>query len=166
MGKEEKTKCPKCGFLNLKGSKKCGKCGSVLVTETKSCPRCARKNKSDVKKCVHCGYHFKSNRKMVLQNFIVSLFIVFFLGILLTLEFTGIVRHIDRGFKVVAALLILVILYTTIHYGSKEIVQYGDKPDLHLEKEKFSKMKRISNIAIIVGGILVGILLIYFYCFR
>lgn len=165
MEKEEKIKCPNCGFSNLKNSKKCGKCGTIFG-KTKSCPRCARKNKIDVKKCTYCGYHFKSNRKMVIQNLIISVFIVLVLGILLTLELTGVVRHIDRGFKIVAILLIVFILYTTIHYGAKEVISYGDKPDLHLEKEKFSKMKMISNIAIIVGGILIAILLIYFYFFR
>lgn len=166
MQKDEHIKCFKCGFMNVKGSKKCGRCGTLLKVETKSCPRCAKKNKKEVKKCVNCGYRFKTNKRMITTNFFISLFIVVFLSILLALELTGIVKNIDIGFKILAVVIIIVIFYTTLNYGSKNIIDYSNKVDIKLDTEKFIKMRRFSNISIIVGGIIVGIILIYFFVLK
>ncbi len=165
MHTEEKIKCHNCGFLNINGSKKCGRCGAVLK-KTKSCPRCAKRNKLEAKKCINCGYYFKSNKKIIIKNFLISLFIVAFLSILLALELTGIVENIDIALKICAVIVVILIFYTAINYGSKSVVDYSNKVDIKLDKERYNKMRKINNISIIVGGIIVGVILIYFFVIK
>lgn len=159
----EKIKCSKCGFLNVKGSSKCAKCGNVIKNYV-SCPKCAKKNKVNAKICVNCGYKFRQKKKSLLINLVISLLIVAFLFLLLTLEFTNVVSNITKGFKFISVILIFILLYTSINYGKKEITNYTAEEELIDDNKKVKKMKTFSNIMIVIGAIIVFVFLVY-YCF-
>ena len=49
MSSSKKEKCPKCGFMNIEGTKKCTKCHCNLDKKRKSCPKCAKYNDIEAK---------------------------------------------------------------------------------------------------------------------
>lgn len=163
----KKIKCSKCGFSNVLGTKKCVKCKTKLEIPTKSCPKCAKINKKDVNKCVSCGYKFNGRKRGMLANLIISLVIVGILIFLVVLEHNGVVSSITKGLKVLSLLFVVYIVYSSLSYGSKEIANYESaEKDLIKENKKFSKMKKISNIAVVIGALIVFAILIYFYFFK
>ena len=62
--------------------------------------------------------------------------------------------------------MILAILVNTLTYGSKDKINYTAEDEMLYDYKKFNGMKRFISIAIIVGGILAIIYLIYYYIFR
>jgi len=86
---------------------------------------------------------------------------------LVVLEHNGVVSSITKGLKVLSLLFVVYIVYSSLSYGSKEIANYESaEKDLIKENKKFSKMKKISNIAVVIGALIVFIILIYFYFFK
>ncbi len=163
----KKIKCSKCGFSNVLGTKKCVKCNSRLELPTISCPKCAKINKNTVEKCVNCGYKFHGKKRGMLANLIISLIIVGILVVLTILEHNGVVSSITKGLKVLSLLFVVYIVYSSLSYGSKEITNYeGVEKELIKDNKKISKMKKISNIAVVLGGFIVLAIVIYFYFFK
>ncbi len=162
----EKIKCPKCGFENVKGTRKCIKC-KAEIRLTKSCPKCAKRNKLDAIKCVNCGYNFnkKSNLKNLIFNLIISLILIVILSLLVYFEHKGVVNNISNIFKIVAVLFIFLLLYRTVNYGSKDINKFSAEEEI-LDDSKFVLLRKISNIAIVIGTIGVTAFLIYYYFIR
>lgn len=163
----KKIKCSKCGFSNVLGTKRCVKCNARLEMPTISCPKCAKINEKSVSKCVSCGYKFNGKKRGMLANLIISLVIVGVLITLVVLEHNGMVSNITKGLKVLSLLFIVYIVYSSLSYGSKEIASYESvEKDLIKDNKKISKMKRISNIAVVIGAFIVLAILIYFYFFK
>lgn len=161
MSNKSDLKCPNCGFSNHEGSRKCGKCGQ-LIKKYKSCPKCAKKNKLEAKKCVNCGYRFISNKHLVINNIIFSVFLILFLYFIVLLDFDFMKNEIGLFFRIIAIVLICFILYKTFNYGSKEIVDYGKNVDIKLDKKRYDELKKVSIISIISGTIVIIVILIYF----
>lgn len=163
----KKVKCSNCGFDNVLGTKKCVKCNTMLKTNKKSCPKCAKINDIGALKCVSCGYKFKGKKRGMLANLIISFIIVAVLITLSVLEHKGIVSYITKGLKALSLLFIVYIVYSSLSYGSKDIANYkGAEKEMIKENKKFTKMKRISNIAVILGGFIVLGIVIYYYFFK
>lgn len=156
----EKIKCSKCGFENVKGTNVCAKCKAPLVA-TKSCPKCAKKNKLDATRCVKCGYKF-GKRKSIWFNLIVSILLVLVLSFMAYYEYRGAINNINSIFKILAVIFIFALLYGTINYGKGEIIKFSAEQEM-MDNEKFDLLRKISNIAIVIGTILVVGFLIYYY---
>lgn len=160
----KKVKCSKCGFENVAGTYKCIKCKTPL-DKTKSCPRCAKRNKIENKKCENCGYKFGRKRGTLLFNLVVSILLVVVLSLLVYFEHNGIVNNFNSALKVLSGLFICLLLYGTVNYGRKEINKFNAEEEF-VDEEKFHKMKKISNITIVIGTIVVVGFLIYYYFIR
>ena len=159
--KIEKVKCSKCGFENIKGTKVCIKCKTPLA-KTKSCPKCAKRNKIDAVRCDKCGYKFNRKKKSIWFNLIISTLLVIVLALMVYYEHSGAVNNISNVLKILAALFIFSLLYGTINYGKSDIIKFSAEEEM-MDNEKFALLKKISNIAIIVGTVLVVGFLIYYY---
>ena len=156
-----KVKCHKCGFENVKGTFRCIKCKTPL-SETKSCPKCAKRNKVDAVRCCSCGYKFNKKRRSVFFNLIVSILLVVVLALMVYFKHSGAVSNINSILKIVATLSVFGLLYGTINYGKSEVVKFSAEEEM-MDNEKFELLKKISNIAIIIGTILAVGFLIYYY---
>ena len=77
-------------------------------------------------------------------------------------EHSGAVNNISNVLKILAALFIFSLLYGTINYGKSDIIKFSAEEEM-MDNEKFALLKKISNIAIIVGTVLVVGFLIYYY---
>ena len=160
----EKVKCGNCGFLNIKGTRKCVKCNMELK-QTKTCPKCAKRNKIDAVKCVNCNYKFSKvnrNKKNLLFNLLVSFLLVIILSLLIYFEHTRTLSSVKNILKIVAVIFIFGLLYRTINYGAKDINKFSAEEEI-LDDSRFDLLRKISNIAIIIGTIIVIIFLIYYY---
>ena len=155
-----KVKCRKCGFENVKGTFRCIKCKTPL-SETKSCPKCARRNKIDAVICSKCGYKFGKKRS-IWFNLIISIFLVIILSLMVYFKHVGTVNNISNILKILAAILICGLLYGTVNYGKNDIIKFSAEEEM-IDNEKFNLLRKISNIAIIIGTILVVGFLIYYY---
>ncbi len=162
MEEIKKIKCKSCGYVNILGTKKCVRCKKRLEQVTKSCPKCAKKNILEVTRCVKCGYRFDKKKKSVLFNFLLSISLVIILFLLLFLDKKGLVGNLNKGFKVLACFLVLGIICSIFLYGRKDIVSYHKENEFVKEDKRINKLKIASNLAIILGGILVFVLLLYF----
>lgn len=166
MEEVKKVKCSNCGFSNVLGAKKCIKCNAKLKAVTKSCPRCAKKNDINNNKCVSCGYNFNKKRRSVWFNLIISMLLVIVLCSLLALKKMDTLNGITNILKVLAILFIVYLVYSTLTYGSKEIANYDKEKELVKENKNISKMKKYSNVAIVIGTIIILGIAIYFCIFK
>ena len=78
----------------------------------------------------------------------------------------GVYKNFNLVLKVFSGFMIFAILVNTLTYGSKDKINYTAEDEMLYDYKKFNGMKRLSSIAIIVGGILAIIYLIYYYIFR
>lgn len=160
----KKVKCSKCGFLNVSGTEVCVKCKTPLK-KTRSCPRCAKKNKIENDRCENCGYKFGRKRGTILFNLIISLLLVGVLSLLVYFKHNGAVSNFSNGLKVLSGLFICLLLYGTINYGRKDINKFSAEEEF-VDNDRFDLLKKISNIAIIIGTIVVVCFLLYYYFIR
>lgn len=160
----EQIKCPKCGFMNLKLTKKCTKCKQSLDDMTKSCPKCGKIKKKDTIRC-DCGFNFNKKRRSLLGNIIIAVIIMVLLFVVLKIN-DGILEEFNFGLKVILIFAVVVMFIKTIFNFGDDVVSYSAETEIVENSKSLSKMKKISNIAIIVGGIAVAIFLICYYCFR
>lgn len=166
MDNVKQIKCPKCGFLNMKGTRTCSKCHTNIDSYRKSCPKCGKINANNVKRCVSCKYNFMKKRKSIWFYLIISLIFMVVLFLLVYFCKDGFYKKFNLVLKVFSGFMILAILVNTLTYGSKDKINYTAEDEMLYDYKKFNGMKRFSSIAIIVGGILAIIYLIYYYIFR
>lgn len=166
MKRNEVTKCPYCGFLNIKGTRKCSKCRKDIDNLRKSCPKCGKINYNNVKLCVRCKYDFTSKKRTIWFNLIISIFLVAILSLLVFFDKEGIVQKFNLALKVIAGFIIFVIFVKTLTYGEKDKIKYSAEEEIVDEHKNLNVMKRWSNVAIVLGGILVLGFLIYYYFIR
>ncbi len=157
----EKIKCHKCGFENIKGTTKCVKCHAFL-SETKSCPKCAKKNKIEAIRCSKCGYKFNVKRKSIWFNLILSILLVIVLALIVYFNHVGTFNNISNVLKIFATLFIFCLIYGTINYGKNDIIKFSAEEEF-VDNEKFNLLRKISNVAIVIGTILIVCFLIYYY---
>lgn len=155
------VECPKCHTKNVKGSLKCAKCKSYIVP-MKSCPRCAKVNDASNVKCSRCGFKFKRKRRPIWVNLVISLLLLVILCILVYLDKEGIVRNISKTVKILAVLLVVSIFIYTLNYGSKDVMKYSAEEEISANP-KFEKMRKIANIAVIVGIIIAFVFICCYY---
>lgn len=161
MEKEVKmAKCSKCGFENVYGTKLCYRCHEPLQGMI-SCPRCAKKNEEGTKKCVRCGYSFTRKKRSIWFNLIAAGILVIVLSILLVLGYTGFIKKVKIGFRVLAIVMVALIFFLTFNYGKKDVVSY--EMEEKVENPTLQLLKRISNIAVIIGFILAFIFICFYY---
>lgn len=166
MNKKEQVKCPYCGFINIKGTRKCSKCKKNIDTLRKSCPKCGKINYNNVKLCVRCKYDFSKKNRPIVVNFIVSLLLIVVLSLLVFFDKEGIVEKFSLLLKVLAGFFIFILIVKVFTYGEKDILNYSAEEEIVDNHKRFINMKKWSNIAIIIGGILILIFLIYYYFIR
>jgi len=166
MQELKKIKCQKCGTSNIYGAKYCCKCQEKLKDGYKTCPRCAKKNHFKAEKCINCGFKFahqKSNSKSILINLFISIIIMLLLWLLVFLNKNGVVSNINKLLKILSSIMIIVLLISSINYNFKDKINYDNESEIKNKKEISSIMKYKSNIAIVIGSVIVLIILIYFY---
>ncbi len=166
MDKKNQIKCPHCGFLNIKGTRKCSKCKRDIDNLRKSCPKCGKINYNNVKLCVRCKYDFTKKRKSIWFNLLISVLLVIVLCLLVYFDKEGIVQKFSLLLKVLAGFGIFVVFVKTLTYGEKDKINYSAEEEIVENHKLFHNMKRWSNIAIVIGGILVLGFLIYYYFIR
>lgn len=166
MEKQEQIKCPHCGFKNIKGTRKCSKCRKDIDNLRKSCPKCGKINYNNVKLCVRCKYDFTKKKRTIWFNLLISLLLVGILCLLVYFDKEGIVKKFSLALKVLAGFAIFVVFVKTLTYGEKDKISYSAEEEIIEDHKTFNIMKRWSNIAIIIGGILVLGFLIYYYFIR
>ncbi len=159
----KQIKCPKCGFMNIKGTKKCTKCHHSIDNLRKSCPKCGKINSSSVRYCTDCKYDFEKKRKSIWVNVAISSFIVIILFLLVFLGKESLVKKFNMGLSVLAGFALFVLVIRMFFSDSKQVVNYSAEEEMQDNNNVIVKMKKISNIAIIIGGILVLGFLIYYY---
>jgi len=156
----KKVKCSKCGFENIYGTKYCYRCHEALKGMI-SCPRCAKKNEEEAKKCSRCGYSFTRKKKSILFYLGMAILLVGVLFVFLALGYTGVIKKVKTAFRVASILMVILIFLVTFNYGKKDIVSYEME-----EKVKNSTLlflKKISNIAVIIGFVLAFIFICFYY---
>lgn len=164
MKEVETIKCPKCGTIVIKGTKKCIKCHNNLNTEQKSCPKCAKRNDINNKRCDNCGFNFNRKPHSIIFNVIISVLLVVVLFILVNLEYSGVVKSINLGFKIIAAIFVLFLIYSNINKGYKNVIKYESHEEINKEMaEKLDRMKKLSSALIIVAGAIITIVLFVVY---
>jgi hypothetical protein len=77
-----------------------------------------------------------------------------------------IVEKFSLGLKVLSGFVIFVIFVKSLTYGEKDKIKYSAEEEILGEQKNLYIMKRWSNIAVIIGGILVLGFLIYYYFIR
>ena len=162
MGTKYKTiKCNKCGFQNVKQATKCKKCGNELKTTLKTCPKCAKRNDIKVDKCVSCGYDFNKKDVPIRVNLVITLVFIAICVILLLLDKESIVEKFNKILKILAIFMIVLIVFNTLTYGKKDIVQLpGDENDSI--NNRFSFLRGRTLILIIVSVLIaLGVIIWY-----
>lgn len=163
MEEFEQIKCKNCGFVNIKGTKTCSRCHTNVDSARKSCPRCGKVNANNVKKCVNCRFDFTKKRKSIFFYLVLSLLIVGVLLLLTYLDYESIVDKFSFGLRVIAGFIVFAIVLNIFTYGSKDKINYAAEDEMIDNHKKLDKMKKFSNIAVIIGGIIVFIVLIVYY---
>lgn len=166
MEKKEQMKCPYCGFTNIKGTRKCYKCRKDIDSYRKSCPKCGKVNSNNVKLCVRCKYDFTKKKRTIWFNLIISVLLVIFLCLLVYFDKEGIVKNFSMALKVLAGFAIFVVFVKTLTYGEKDKINYSAEDEILDDHKIFNIMRRWSNLAIVVGAIIILVFLIYYYIFR
>lgn len=159
----KQVKCPKCGFMNIKGTKKCTKCHHNIDSLRKSCPKCGKINSSSVRYCVDCKYDFEKKRKSIWFNLAISSFIVIILCLLVFFGKESIVKKFNLGLSVLAGFALFVLIIRMFFSNSKQVVNYSAEDEMSENNGIIAKMKKFSNIAIVIGAIFVLVFLIYYY---
>ena len=162
----KQIKCPKCGFINIKGTKKCTKCRHDIDNTRKSCPKCGKINYNNVKYCVSCKYNFEKKRKSIWFNLLISIFIVVVLCLLAFFGKEAIVEKFSLGLSVLAGFALFVLVVRMFSFGKNETINYSAEEEMQDNNKSIAKMKKLSNVAVVIGGILVFIFLIYYYFIR
>jgi len=152
-------KCPKCGAMNLEIAKKCYKCKKELK-ETKTCPRCARKNEVNAKRCVSCGFNFNRKKISIWVYLAFSLVLMGVLFLCLYLNKTGVIKRIGIGFRVIAALIVVGVLYAAFTTRKEETLKFDAEDVIKEGNIGLKRMKAASIIAVIIGTLAAGIFVI------
>ncbi len=166
MEKKEYVKCPRCGFENIKGTKKCSKCKKDIDSIRKSCPKCGKINANNVKRCGNCKYDFAKKKRSIWFNLLISILIIGILCLLVYLDKEGLVKKFSLALKVLAGFSVFVIFIKFLTYGKNDIINYTAEDEILDNQKSLNIMRRWSNIAIIMGGLLVLGFLIYYYFIR
>lgn len=166
MAKKEIMICPYCGFENIKGTRRCSKCRKDIDNLRKSCPRCGKINYNNVKYCIRCKYDFTKKKRTIWFNLLISLLLIAVLSLLVFFGKEEIVQKFSLALKVLSGFIIFVIFVRTLTYGEKDKIKYSAEEEIVDDQKNLSIMKRWSNIAIILGGIIVLGFLIYYYFIR
>lgn len=159
----DKIKCNNCGFINIKGTRICTKCGTNIDVYKKSCPRCGKVNSNNVKRCVRCNFDFMKKKKTIWFYLLISCFIMLLLFLLGQFISENAFNKFSLALKVLAGFMVFVVLVRTLTYGSKDKINYSAEEEIVEDHKGFDRMKKFSNLTIIVGGILVIVYLIYYY---
>jgi hypothetical protein len=154
-------KCPKCGFTNAYGTKKCFKCHCRLEKGYISCPKCAKKNNLGVTRCVNCGCNLKKKRIGLFGSLLISLLISLALLLAVHLNKKEIIGSVRIVYVVIAVVIILSILYTTLTYGRKEITNFDAEEAMNDNNPRLLRLKLISSIAVAIGCIAVAVFVIF-----
>lgn len=156
---DKKIKCPKCGFLNLVGTKKCSKCGTLL--DKKSCPKCGTYNNKDAKVCTHCHFNFEKKQRGILFYLILT---ILFVLVLFVLDYFGRKYFTFKTLFILktCAVVIFLVCYFLL-FSSRQIAN----TDYNIENEipdnvKIRQLKKKGKIGIVVGIVLVIGILLYF----
>lgn len=163
MNKEEQIVCPKCNFKNIKLTKKCTKCGYDLDKKNKVCSKCGKIKANNVKKC-DCGFDFTKKRISVLFGVVLSVGVVILLSIIYIFSI-DLWNKISMALKVLFLFVVFVMIVKSITNTNYEVV-HSDEIEMLKRQKSLGKMKRISKLAVIIGGILSVLFLIYYYFIR
>lgn len=163
MSKEEQIVCPKCNFKNIKLTKKCTKCGYDLDKKNKVCSKCGKIKANNVKKC-DCGFDFTKKRISVLFGVVLSVGVVILLSIIYIFSI-DLWNKISMALKVLFLFVVFVMIVKSITNTNYEVV-HSDEIEMLKRQKSLGKMKRISKLAVIIGGILSVLFLIYYYFIR
>lgn len=161
----KKIKCKKCGSINIYGAKVCHKCKAKLEN-LKSCPKCAKRNSLEAKVCSSCGFRFskqKSAKKSFFINLSISILLMVVMVLLVVFNKSGVVTDISKVLKVLAGALVLALLFSNFNYNSKDKINYTAESEMMEKNPVTNRMKIISNIVIVIGGLVVLGVCIYFY---
>jgi hypothetical protein len=149
-------KCKKCGYENLSGGTKCGKCGTPFAVDRISCPKCATINDGKVLRCKKCGYKFNTKSKTLL-HIIISVLLMVVLVVFVILDKTKWVENVDKGFKILAIVLVILLVLETLLFRRDDAID-RNIPELKAGKKKFEGMKAMSYLSLIILGLfLLGI---------
>lgn len=163
MNKEEQIICPKCKFKNIKLTKKCTKCGYDLDKKNKVCSKCGKIKANNVKKC-DCGFDFTKKRFSVLFGVVLSISVVILLSIIYIFS-NELWSKISVALKVLFLFVVFVMILRSVTNTNYEVV-HNDEIEMLKRQESLNKMKRISKLAVVVGGIISVLFLIYYYFIR
>lgn len=163
MDKEEQIICPKCKFKNIKLTKKCTKCGYDLDKENKVCAKCGKIKANNVKKC-DCGFDFTKKRLSVLFGVVLSISVVILLSIIYIFS-NELWKKISVALKVLFLFVVFVMVLRSVTNTNYEVV-HSDEIEMLKKQKSLNKMKSISKIAVVVGGIISVLFLIYYYFIR
>lgn len=164
MKELEQEKCPNCGFMNIKLTKKCTKCNYDLDEHNKSCPRCGRIQPNSYKKC-ECGFSFSRKKRSIIGNLIITLVIMALLLVVFNLN-NSLFDKFSFGLKVVLVFGIVVMVIKTFTKVDEDAIAYSAEAEMAEHHKSIYKMKKISNIAIIIGAIAIAVFLICYYVFK
>ena len=149
-------KCKKCGYENLSGGTKCGKCGTPFAVDRISCPKCATINDGKALRCKKCGYKFNTKSKTLL-HIIISVLLMVVLVVFVILDKTKWVENVDKGFKILAIVLVILLVLETLLFRRDDAID-RNIPELKVGKKKFEGMKAMSYLSLIILGLfLLGI---------
>ena len=160
----EQVTCPKCGFKNIKLTRKCTKCNYDLDKNNKICPRCGKIKANNVKRC-ECGFNFSRKRISVFLGLIVSLIVVVLLFILYKIN-PSLFNDVSFALKVILIFVIFVSLLKTYVNINAETVAYSAEKEMIEKHKKLKKMKKTSNIAVVIGFVIALLFLVYYYLLR
>lgn len=163
MRKEELIICPKCNFKNIKLTKKCTKCGYDLDKKNKVCSKCGKIKSNNVKKC-DCGFDFTKKRMSILFGVILSVGVMILLSIIYIFSI-DLWNKISMALKVLFLFVVFVMIVKSITTTNYEVV-HSDEIEMLKRQKSLSKMKKISKLAVVIGGILSVLFLIYYYFIR
>ena len=163
MNKEEQIICPKCKFKNIKLTKKCTKCGYDLDKKNKVCSKCGKIKANNVKKC-DCGFDFTKKRFSVLFGVVLSISVVILLSIIYIFS-NELWSKISVALKVLFLFVVFVMILRSVTNTNYEVV-HSDEIEMLKKQKSLKKMKNFSKIAVVVGGIISVLFLIYYYFIR
>ncbi len=149
-------KCSKCGYENVNGGTKCGKCGTTFAVDKISCPKCATINDGKALKCKKCGYKFNTKSRTLL-HIIISVLLMVVLVVFVILDKVKWVEDVEKGFKILSIVVIVLLIVETLIFRRDDAID-RNIPELKAGKEKFSGLKSFSQLSLIVLGLfLLGI---------